>query len=221
MPTQASHLPTLLRSATHPILLRTLIPSDAAAISAVLSNPENTEFDPHASAISPEVAAKVIDRMRESAAVPSVLDPASGKVASGPGRVNLAIVHVPGADAGDADGVVIGLGGFGGINESTTSEEGGGGKRRVADVGAMLNPEYRGKGFAAEAIRLAVEFAFRGVEEGGLQVDAVSATMSERNLPMVGLVEKKLGWVGVRKPGEKEGDDGEIYFEVTKDTWRK
>ncbi|KAF4845746.1 hypothetical protein CGCSCA4_v006196 [Colletotrichum siamense] len=216
MPTQASHLPTLLRSTTHPLLLRTLIPSDAAAISAVLSNPENTKFDPHASAISPDVAAKVIDRMRESAAVPSVLDPVTGKVASGPGRVNLAIVHIP--NAGDDEGVVIGLGGFGGINESTSDD---GSKRRVADVGAMLNPEYRGKGFATEAIRLAVEFAFRGVAEGGLQVDAVSATMSERNLPMVGLVEKKLGWVGVRRAGEKEGDDGEIYFEVTKDTWRK
>ncbi|WYZ46310.1 hypothetical protein EsH8_IX_000535 [Colletotrichum jinshuiense] len=215
MATQASHLPTTLRSQTHPILLRTLEPRDAADISAVLSNPENTKHDPHASAISPEVAKVVIERMRESAAVPTVLDEASRRVASGPGRVNLLVVLVEGGAAED-EGRVIGFGGFGGINEH--EEEGR--KVRVGDVGAMINPEHRGRGFATEALRLAVEWAFRGVREGGLQLDRVTATMSERNAPMVGLVEKKLGWQGVVKPGKEEGD-GEVLFEVTKDTWRK
>ncbi|KAF6829439.1 GCN5-related N-acetyltransferase protein [Colletotrichum plurivorum] len=220
MPTQATHLPTLLRSATHPILLRTLEPRDAASVSAVLSDPENTKHDPHASALSPEVAARVIERMRESASVPTVLDPASGRVASGPGRVNLLIVHVPGVDntlASTADdGVVIGFGGFGDIKDL----EEDGKKIRVGDVGAMINAEYRGKGFATEAIRLAVEWAFTSVEDGGPQLDRVSATMSEKNEPMIGLVEKKLGWKGVVKPGKEEGG-GEMYFEVTKDAWRK
>lgn len=79
----------------------------------MLSDPENTKHDPHASAVPPEVAVKVVERMRESAAVPTVLDAAAG-------RVNLMIVYVDGvsntaaAGAGDGDGVVIGFGGFGG-----------------------------------------------------------------------------------------------------------
>ncbi|UQC76053.1 acetyltransferase [Colletotrichum lupini] len=225
-PTQASHLPTTLRSPTHPLLLRTLEESDFAAVSAVLSDPENTKYDPHASAISPEVAKIVIARMRESASVPSVVDEASGKVVSGPGRVNLVIVHV-GDGSGDTEssggkeergeeGTVIGFGGYGGINE----QEEDGRRIRVGDVGVMINPGYRGRGFAAEAVRLAVEWGFRRVAEGGLQLERVSATMSERNVPMRGLVEKRFGWAGVVKPGKGEGD-GEVFFEVTGETWRR
>ncbi|KAK1447641.1 acetyltransferase [Colletotrichum melonis] len=225
-PTQASHLPTTLRSPTHPLLLRTLEESDFAAVSAVLSDPENTKYDPHASAISPEVAKIVIARMRESASVPSVVDEASGKVVSGPGRVNLVIVHVGdvsrdtessgGREEQEKEGTVIGFGGYGGINE----HEEDGQRIRVGDVGVMINPEYRGRGFAAEAVRLAVEWGFRKVAEGGLQLERVSATMSERNVPMRGLVEKRFGWAGVVKPGKEEGD-GEVFFEVTGETWRK
>ncbi|KAK1544225.1 acetyltransferase [Colletotrichum paranaense] len=225
-PTQASHLPTTLRSPTHPLLLRTLEESDFAAVSAVLSDPENTKYDPHASAISPEVAKIVIARMRESASVPSVVDEASGKVVSGPGRVNLVIVHVGdvsrdtessgGREEQEKEGTVIGFGGYGGINE-----HGEDGQRvRVGDVGVMINPEYRGRGFAAEAVRLAVEWGFEKVAESGLQLERVSATMSERNVPMRGLVEKRFGWTGVVKPGKEEGD-GEVFFEVTGETWRR
>ncbi|KAK7447496.1 acetyltransferase [Colletotrichum acutatum] len=224
-PTQATHLPTTLRSPTHPILLRTLEESDFAAVSAVLSDPENTKYDPHASAISPEVAKIVIARMRESAAVPSVVDEASGKVVSGPGRVNLVVVYVGGDDDNkqssgekeqDEEGTIIGFGGYGGINE----HEEDGQKVRVGDVGVMINPEFRGRGFAAEAVRSAVGWGFRKVAEGGLQLERVSATMSERNVPMRGLVEKRFGWTGVVKPGKEEGD-GEVFFEVTGATWRK
>ncbi|KXH31976.1 acetyltransferase [Colletotrichum simmondsii] len=221
--TQASHLPTTLRSPTHPILLRTLEESDFAAVSAVLSDPENTKYDPHASAISPEVAKIVIARMRESASVPSVVDETSGKVVSGPGRVNLLVVYVgDGTNDGKTlsekegeEGTVIGFGGYGGINE----HEEDGRKIRVGDVGVMINPQFRGRGFAAEAVRLAVEWGFRKVAEGGLQLERVSATMSERNVPMRGLVEKRFGWAGVVKPGKEEGD-GEVFFEVTGETWR-
>ncbi|KAF4778892.1 acetyltransferase [Colletotrichum scovillei] len=219
-PTQASHLPTTLRSPTHPLLLRTLEDSDFAAVSAVLSDPENTKYDPHASAISPEVAKIVIARMRESASVPSVVDE-EGKVVSGPGRVNLLVVYVgDGTDDGktssEKEGTVIGFGGYGGINE----HEEDGRKIRVGDVGVMINPDFRGRGFAAEAVRLAVEWGFRKVAEGGLQLERVSATMSERNVPMRRLVEKRFRWAGVVKPGKEEGD-GEVFFEVTGETWRK
>ncbi|TKW51463.1 hypothetical protein CTA1_13161 [Colletotrichum tanaceti] len=247
----ASHLPTLLRSPTHPILLRTLEPRDAAALSAVLSDPENTKYDPYASAISPEAARAAIDRMRESAAVPTLLDDATGRVASGPGRVNLVIVYVDGVEntlgVEGGEGVVVGLGGFGGINEheeeaeaeEEKDEEGEGegkgkGKRvkvkvrvrvRAGDVGAMLNPGFRGRGFATEAIRLAVDWAFTRVEDGGPQFDRVTATMVEANKAMVGLVEKKFGWKRVaRAGGEEEAEEeggGEVFFEVGPGDWKK
>ncbi|KAK2037601.1 acetyltransferase [Colletotrichum somersetense] len=213
---QASHLPTVLRSPTHPILLRTLEPRDAAAVSAVLSDPENNKYDPHASAISPEVAAGVIGRMRESAAAPTVLDEASGRVVSGPGRVNLLLVYV-GDDNDDKEGkggVGIGLAGFGAINER---EREGGGKMRVGDVGAMVSPAYRGRGFATEAIRLAVEWGFTRVEDGGPQFDRITATMVEANEPMVGLMERKFGWQRVTGAGK----EGEVTFEVGPEDWRK
>ncbi|GKT92976.1 GCN5-related N-acetyltransferase protein [Colletotrichum tofieldiae] len=172
---QATHLPTVLRSPTHPILLRTLEPRDAAAMSAVLSDPENTKHDPHASALSPEVAAAVIGRMRESAAVPTVLDEASGRVASGPGRVNLLIVHVDGADntlaASGDEGVGIGLGGSA-ASTSTRRRGGEGAGRRRGRHGQSRVP---GRGFATEAIRLAVEWAFTSVADG-----ARSSTASRR-----------------------------------------
>ncbi|TDZ53166.1 hypothetical protein CTRI78_v007122 [Colletotrichum trifolii] len=214
MPIQASHLPTILRSATHPIFLRTLEPRDAPAVSAVLSDPENTNYDPHASAVSPEVAVVVIQRMRESAATPTVLDDKGTKVVSGPGRVNLVVVCVEGAGdtlhvTGD-EGVVVGFGGYGGINEREEGE----GKVRIGDVGVMVNPEYRGRGFGVEAMRLAVEWGFKGVGQAGLQLKGITATMREENEPMVGLVERKLGWEGVR-------EGGEVKFEVTEETWRK
>ncbi|KAK2000131.1 acetyltransferase [Colletotrichum falcatum] len=210
---QASHLPTVLRSPTHPILLRTLEARDAAVLSAVLSDPENTKHDPHASAVSPEVAAAVIGRMRESAAAPTVLDEATGRVVSGPGRVNLLIVYTEGGGAGD-EGVGIGLAGFGGINEH---EGEGGGKVRVGDVGAMVNPAYRGRGFATEAIRLAVEWGFTRVEDGGPQFDRITATMLEANAPMVGLMERKFGWERVATPGK----EGEVTFEAGPEDWKK
>ncbi|KAK1978521.1 hypothetical protein LZ30DRAFT_599017 [Colletotrichum cereale] len=217
---QASHLPTLLRSPTHPILLRTLEPRDAAALSAVLSDPENTKHDPHASAVSPEGAAGVIGRMRESAAAPTVLDEASGRVVSGPGRVNLLLVYVGDGGAGDDEGVGIGLAGFGGINEGEGET---GGKVRVGDVGAMVGPAYRGRGFATEAIRLAVEWGFTRVEDGGPQLDRITATMSEANGPMVGLMERKFGWKRVARPGREGGGggDGEVTFEVGPEDWRR
>ncbi|KAK2023556.1 acetyltransferase [Colletotrichum zoysiae] len=217
---QASHLPTVLRSPTHPILLRTLEPRDAAAVSAVLSDPENNKYDPHASAISPEVAAGVIGRMRESAAAPTVLDEASGRVVSGPGRVNLLLVYVGDDDDDDDDdkegegGVGIGFAGFGGINER---EREGGGKLRVGDVGAMVSPAYRGRGFATEAIRLAVEWGFTRVEDGGPQFDRITATTVEANEPMVGLMERKFGWQRVTGAGK----EGEVTFEVGPEDWRK
>jgi RimJ/RimL family protein N-acetyltransferase len=66
----------------------------------------------------------------------------------------------------EEEGTVIGLSGFGGIDEI----EKDGVKKRFADVGAMLDPEYRGNGYAVEAFRLSIEFALSELGLMGLVI---------------------------------------------------
>ena len=104
---------------------------------------------------------------------------------------------------------VVGISGFGGIDEFEREVEGEKKKVRFADVGVMLNEEWRGKGFAAESVRLSVDFAFEK-----LKTEGVSCQMLEVNEAMVGLVDKKFGW---RRVDSKEG---EVRFEVEPEEWR-
>jgi len=80
-------------------------------------------------------------------------------------------------------------------------------------VGAMINPEYRGKGYAVESMRLSIEFA---LEE--LSVEGISCEMLNVNAEMLGLVEKKFGWVGVRRT---KSFGTEVRFEVRREEWVK
>jgi RimJ/RimL family protein N-acetyltransferase len=222
--TSYSHLPTTLRSSTHPLVLRTLEPEDAEAFAALLSDPENTRFEssqpPAAMAVS--TAEVVIGRMLDSAGTPTVL--VDEKVQSGPGRVNLAVVAL----VGEAE-EFIGLGGFGSIKDldAETGEQVQAGSDtsktiRVGDVGVMLTPAARGKGYAGETVRLACEWGFRAAADGGLQLDRITAGTLVENQPMLAILEKKLGWTGVRCPAPpgKPGTE-QVSFEVTKETWQK
>ena len=51
------------------------------------------------------------------------------------------------------------------------------------DVGIMLNPEARGKGFGKEAVRLTIEFAFEV-----LRLDVVTLETMKGNVPFRGLM---------------------------------
>ncbi|KAL0948169.1 hypothetical protein HGRIS_010781 [Hohenbuehelia grisea] len=209
----ASHLGTVLRSPTFPILLRNIEPGDAETMSTLFSDPRNAEHDPAVSAMTVSVASSAIGRMRESAAVPSILSLPAGDVVSGPGRVNLVVVYVD-SNTPEVEGVMIGFAGFGDIK---TLQEGGK-QVRVGDVGVMLNPDFRGKGYGVEAIKLSVEWGFRGILEGGLQLDRITATMRTGNTAMVGLVEKKLGWQATKRLGE--GGQEELLYSVLPDAWK-
>jgi RimJ/RimL family protein N-acetyltransferase len=195
------YLSTRLPSPSHSIFLRPLEVADARSFSVLLSDPKNTQFD-KASKVDVETAKGIITAMRESAASESVVD-ADGKVVSGPDRVNLAIVYMT------FDGKhVVGLTGFGSIKTMTDG-------RRIGDVGVMLDSRFRRRGFSAEALRLAMEFGFAKVEDDGLQLDEITATMRIENKPMIGLLEKKFSWKGRERISPEQEGLKEMFFETT------
>ncbi|KAM3566133.1 hypothetical protein ARSEF4850_000878 [Beauveria asiatica] len=226
---EVSHLNTRLASPTLPIVLRTIQPSDAARLAALLSDPSNAPADPNAVPLSATAASELIARQRLSASVPTVIDAARGGVIiGGPSRVNMAIeLLLPDAASSSSSSspLIIGLGGFGAIKELVRD----GRKIRAGDVGAMIDPEYRGKGYATEAMRLAIDWAFAdattGSGGGGLQLDLVTVTTLEDNVAMVKLAEDRLGLKGrdTRRACEEEGAEGktEVYYELTKKDWQE
>ncbi|KAJ3399698.1 hypothetical protein HDU80_007676 [Chytriomyces hyalinus] len=237
-----THLPTNLLSHKYPLLLRTLQPEDSAAFAQILSDPRNTEFEADSVPRKMDLAtaAMAISRMRDSAAQPTIVAAADGngkgKVVSGPTRVNMAIVYLgdattaEGRELASKGGLMIGIGGFGSIKNlspssgepvpeaaegTTTSAD----FLRVGDVGAMINSEYRGRGFAHEAMRLAMEWGFKKAADGGLQLDKVTATTLADNKPMIAVLSRKLGWEGKAVPAtEPEGKD-EVYYEMSVEEW--
>ncbi|KAM3464821.1 hypothetical protein MY5147_007612 [Beauveria neobassiana] len=223
---EVSHLDTRLPSPTLPIVLRTIQPSDAARLAALLSDPGNAS-DPNAAPLSVTAASELIVRQRLSASVPTVVDTARGGggggavIISGPSRVNMVIELLP--DTASSLPLVIGLGGYGAIKELVRD----GKTIRAGDVGAMIDPEYRGKGYATEAMRLAIDWAFAEATGGGggLQLDLVTVTMLEDNVAMVKLAEDRLGLKGrgTRRACGEEGAEGktEVYYELTKEDWQR
>ncbi|KAK6087446.1 acetyltransferase [Seiridium cupressi] len=236
-----NHLPTHLPSPTHPLLLRTLEPEDNASLATILSDPRNTDMESSEVARSEpmalSVATSVIARMRDSAAQPTVVLPSAGtrgKVLGGPGRVNLALVYVgqEGTEEGDElrkkGGLMIGIGGYGSIKDLSPAtgepmpepKEGEEARKedflRVGDVGAMINPEYRGRGFAKEAVRLAMEWGFKSAADGGLQLDKITATTLKKNAAMVTVLDR-FGWKGQDRTN-KEGLE-ELEYEMGWEQW--
>ncbi|KAJ6444587.1 Acyl-CoA N-acyltransferase [Purpureocillium lavendulum] len=237
-PLRASHLDTRLVSPTLPIALRTIRPGDAAAMSALLSSPSAANDgggDPNARPLDRDRCAANIARQRADAAVPSVLarDPAAspgGRVLSGPSRVNMALVLLlqppsrQGVSEGEGERVeeeetMIGLGGFGAIKDWVRN----GTALRAGDVGVMLDPAHRRRGYAAEAMRLAIDWAFTPVAAGGPQLDLVTVTTLADNEPMVRLADDALGLrgTGVLRPAEHGEPAGELYYELTPEAWTR
>lgn len=236
-----NHLPTYLPSPSLPLLLRTLEPEDNAAFAAILSDPRNTDMESEevkrADPMELSVATGAIARMRHSAAEATVVLPSGGdgKVLKGPGRVNLALIYIGEEDTEEGHelrkkgGLMIGLGGFGSIKDlsPTTGEPvpalGDGQVERedefvrVGDVGAMINTEFRGRGFAKEAVRLSMEWGFRSAAEGGLQLDQITATTLANNTAMVKVLDR-FGWKAELKTSK--GGIEEAHYKIDREQWK-
>ncbi|KAK5998595.1 hypothetical protein PT974_00976 [Cladobotryum mycophilum] len=206
--TQASHLNTLIQSPALPLSLRTIQPPDAPFFSAILAQ------DPNERPIDLPLAGDIIARQRESANQPTVCGP-DGQVVSGPSRVNMVLVLKV---DNEPEGLPIGLGGFGAIKDW----ERDGKKIRAGDVGVLIDPKYRGKGYAVEAMKMAINWAFSPVNAGGPQLDLITITTLEENTAMLNLV-KKLGikGEGITRPVEHEEGKQEVYYEVKPEDWQE
>ncbi|KHN98054.1 Acyl-CoA N-acyltransferase [Metarhizium album ARSEF 1941] len=207
---QAHHLCTRIESRTLPLALRTIEPRDAPRHAAILTADAGAS-DPSAAGVSASRSEELIAGQRESAAVPTVLGP-DGAVASGPARVNMVLVLK--APEGEK---VIGLGGFGAIED----RERNGARIRAGDAGVVIDEAYRGNGYAVEAMKMAMAWAFTPVADGGPQLDIVSVTTTATNKPMLALAEDKLGLKGkgVLRHHEFGHAAGEMYYELTAEDW--
>lgn len=203
-----SHSDTNLKSTSKPISLRTLQLQDAQRFVEVLA------VDPMSKPMEIATAQSAIGRMQESAREPSVLSGAT--VLSGPSRVNLAVMlHSP--EAGEQDeGHLIGIGGYGAIK--TWEREGK--KVRAGDVGVVIDPAERSKGYAVEAMRLAIDWAFASLEDGGLQLDLVTVTTEAGNTAMARLIDDKLGLKGKGVLRDAENSGKELYYEMAPADWQ-
>ena len=221
-PLTANHLNTRLPSKTHPIILRTIQLSDAPLHAALISSPANGGDDPGAAALTPERSRELIAAQRRDAATPTVLGGGGtdGRPQSGPPRLNMVVCLSQQSGEGDeVQESVIGLGGFGAIKDWDRD----GRRVRAGDVGVLLDAQVRGRGYAVEAMRLAIGWAFTPVSEGGPQLDLVTITTDEDNVPMLKLVDEKLGLGGrgVLRPHEFAKDKQEAYYEITAEEWSK
>lgn len=204
-----SHSNTRLTSSTYPVRLQNIQLQDAAGFAQVLA------ADDGKPPRDLDRARASIERINNNAAVPSVLSTADGKRLSGPESVNLLVVLSK--DGGtDGEYEVIGLSGFGAIK--TLEKDGK--KVSAGDTGVVLDPKYRGKGYAVEAMKLSIDWALRSLEEGGLQLDLVTITTKSDNEAMIRLTDEKLGLKGKSIIRDGEFSDKEIYWEITPQEWQ-
>lgn len=209
---QLNHLSARVESAKYPIILRTVEERDAAAYADLLFGKRN---NPEATSDTIDVARglELVKGHREKMSTPTVVG-ADGRVVSGPPKVNM-VVALKGPNGEDDE--VIGLGGYGAMKDWVRD----GVNVRAGDAGVMIDVAHRGKGYAVEAMKLAIDWAFSPVSQGGPQLDLVTITTDTTNAAMIKLTEEHLGLKGkgVTRPGEFS--ESEVYWEMNKQQWEE
>lgn len=215
LPTHSIVLPS------HSIILRRALPADAPQLAKILNNPLNNKHDPAAN------SSKLSDAAMESAIKrwqPTYSSPL-------PSRYNLVILSTIPSKRPSTPLPIIGITGFGNIDtfdvdeaaakgvteeSSVWDEEKGKLVKRVADVGVMIEPEWRGRGYGKECVEICTRFAFER-----LGVQEVTATMLKENVEMRGLMDG-LGWEGVEKDVVSGGKPAvEWQYRMGKKRWKE
>lgn len=171
----------VLKSKISPIILRIPQIDDAKELLNILTDIRNTEYDPHINkGLTLDNINSMVTRMRKSATLDN------------PNSFNFVIIDT-------SINKVIGLSGFGHIDINN----------RIGDVGVIINFDFRGKGYATEAIKMSINYGFNN-----LKLNEVTATMLEKNIPMRNLLDKRLKLKGIKRKSEF-GD--EYFYSVKSD----
>ena len=95
---------------------------------------------------------------------------------------------------------MVGLSGMGHVE---TRDDG----KRIGDAGVMINPDARGKGYAYESLRMAIDYGLRELE-----LDEVTVEMREANVEMRGLMDRKFGITPVVSENREGGNEYSYRF---------
>lgn len=190
------YLTVTLTSLTRPLILRAPTLDDAPALISHFSDTRNTQHDRSVHGLdNPEAIIALIERW--------------STVSSPPKALNFVV---------EIEGEVVGVGGLGWIGytksktDAARSKEDSSNDIYVGAAGIMLDTRVRGKGYAVEALRMIMDYAFTV-----LRLDEVRVGSTGANVAMKGLMENKFGLVGERIEPDQFGN--EWVWRIRKDEW--
>ena len=177
----------ILRSKSLPLELRTPVLSQTLPLLDFFTNEENIKYDQSVSALNTKEAVEkfILDSLKFS-------HPPDPEV---PDKLNLVVL---------ADGMLVGMSGLGCI----TSDMHG---NRFGDVGIMIDPQFRGRGYAEESLRITIDYALRV-----LCLDEVIIACTGVNVAMQRLMEDKFGLEAVRIDPQSSDFGNECLYTIKK-----
>ncbi|KAF7936825.1 hypothetical protein BELL_0473g00100 [Botrytis elliptica] len=185
---------------TRNLILRPAVPSDAAPIVAVFSNPLNNQNEPHTpSNPTVEEYQRRIAKWGELRA--------SGKA------YFLVITRRPTTETGSASLPADDVIGFGGINQVSTDAQG----KRIADLGVLIDSSEWRKGYGREALQATLDFAFRTVEAEGVGCEEAFFETLAGNKQLQGLADR----MGMAKWKRVKSEGKEVEYRFSKEEWEE
>ena len=177
----------ILKSKKLPLELHTPVLSETFPLLQLFTIEKNIEHDRSVQALNTKEAVErfILDSLKFShPPIPEVAD-----------KLNLVVL---------AGGQIVGMSGLGRI---TTDVFG----KRTGDVGIMIDPSFRGKGYAEESLRISFDYALRV-----LGIDQVTIACTAANLAVQGLLERKFGLEAVRIDPESSEFGNECLYIIKK-----
>jgi RimJ/RimL family protein N-acetyltransferase len=162
--------------------LRCAEPTDSAALLKLFTDQRNVQYDSSCNGLDNAAAIDALIKQWSTFSKPLE-------------RANAVIV---------IDNKIAGTGGLGWIGKSSEG-------KTVGDAGVMLDSEFRGKGYAYEALRIIIDHGFRV-----LGMDEVHIATRDANNPMKGLM-NKLGFSASPISDEKFGNDW--IWRIKREQW--
>ena len=164
--------------------LRIPIPEDAAALLRLFSDRRNVQYDKSCDDLdTPDAISRLITQWT------TFDEPLN--------RANIVVV---------IEGRPVGTGGLGWIGKTKTDG------KLIGDAGIMLDSDFRGRGYAYEALRIIIDHGFRV-----LDMDEVHIACVDANTAMKGLMNAKLGFSAAPIQDKQFGN--EWIWRITREQW--